>query len=330
MRCTTVGCLLLLALFVASTVSGIQPIKKVPTIGILLPGSPPTRPDWKQSSVFLQELHHLGWRENENLTVEYRWTAGQFYRGDDLAAELVGLPVDVLLVQGRPLIQAVQRATTTLPIVMIAAANPETEGFIASHVQPGGNITGVDASIGTELNAKRLDLLKEAVPAVTRIAVLVHPIVPATGEILEELKEVAGAIGVQLHILAVYHPYEFPEAFETATREGAGALLILSSLFFNLHQHRLAALAVKHRLPTMAWAQSFVTAGGLLAYGPQDADLWRRAAYYVDRLLKGTKPADLPVERPTTFELVINLKTAQDLGLTIPPLLLFQATEVIR
>jgi putative ABC transport system substrate-binding protein len=135
---------------------------------------------------------------------------------------------------------------------------------------------------------------------------------------------------VELHILAVYHPYEFPEAFETATREGAGALLILSSHLFTAHQQRLAALAVKHRLPTMAWAQSFVTAGGLLAYGPHEADLWRRAASYVDRILKGTKPADLPVERSTTFELVINLKTAQELGLTLPPLLLFQATEVMR
>jgi putative tryptophan/tyrosine transport system substrate-binding protein len=212
----------------------------------------------------------------------------------------------------------------------MAADNPETAGFIASLAQPGGNITGVDASIGTELSAKRLELLKEAVPAVTRIAVLVQPTVPAMGESLEELKEVARAVGVQLHILAVYHPREFAGAFEAATREGAGALLILSSLLFDPHHRRLAALALEHRLPTMSWTRFFVTAGGLLSYGPKISDLWRRAAYYVDRILKGTKPADLPVERPITFELVINLKTAQDLGLTIPPLLLFQATEVIR
>lgn len=330
MRCTTVGCLLLLALFVASTASGIQPTKKVPTIGILLPGSPPTSPDWKQNWVFLQELRHLGWRENENLTVEYRWASGQFYRGDDLAGELVRRPVDVILVQSGPLIRAAQRATTTLPIVMMAADNPETAGFIASLAQPGGNITGVDASIGTELSAKRLELLKEAVPAVTRIAVLVQPTVPAMGESLEELKEVARAIGVQLHILAVYHPREFAGAFETATREGAGALLILSSLLFGPHHSRLAALALAHRLPTMSWTRSFVTAGGLLAYGPKDADLWRRAAYYVDRILKGTKPADLPVERPMTFALVINLRTAQALGLTLSPILLFQADEIIH
>ena len=330
MRRTTVGCLLLLVLCVASTASGLQPTKKVPTLGILLPGSPPTRPDWKQGWVFMQELRHLGWRENENLTVEYRWASWQFYRGDDLATELVRLHVDVILVEGLPLIRAVQRATTTLPIVMMAADNPETEGFIASLARPGGNITGVDASIGKALSAKRLELLKEAVPAVTRIAVLVHPTVVATGEILEELKEVARAVGVQLHILAVYQPREFAGAFEAATREGAGALLILSSMLFGPHHRRLAELAVEHRLPTMSWTRFFVTAGGLLAYGPKYSDLWQRAAYYVDRLLKGTKPADLPVERPTTFELVINLKTAQALGLTIPPLLLFQADEVIR
>src|SRR5262245_2755500 len=264
MRRTTVGCLLLLALFVASTANGLQ------------------------------------------------------------------LPVDVILVEGFPLIRAVQRATTTRPIVMMAADNPETEGFIASLARPGGNITGVDASIGKELSAKRLELLKEAVPAVTRIAVLVHPTVIGTGEILEELKEVARVVGVQLHILAVYHPREFAGAFEAATREGAGALLILSSMLFGPHHRRLAELAVEHRLPTMSWTRSFVTAGGLLAYGPKYSDLWQRAAYYVDRLLKGSKPADLPVERPTTFELVLNLRAAQDLGLTIPPLLLFQATEVIR
>jgi putative ABC transport system substrate-binding protein len=280
--------------------------------------------------VFLQELRHLGWRENENLTVEYRWASGQFYRGDDLAAELVRLPVDVIIVQGRSLIRAVRDATSTLPIVMMAADNPETEGFIASLAQPGGNITGVDASVGTELSAKRLELLKEAVPAVTQIAVLVHPTVPATGEILEEIKEVARTLGVQLHILAVYHPREFASAFKAATREGAGALLILSSLLFTPHQSQLAALAVEHRLPTMSWTRAFVTAGGLLAYGPKASDLWRRAAYYVDRILKGTKSADLPIERPMTFELIINLKTAQALGITIPPTFLFQANEVIR
>jgi putative ABC transport system substrate-binding protein len=311
--------------------------RKVPHIGVLLVGSPPSSPDWKQRSVFLQELRTLGWREGETLRVEYRWAspydrggAGVFYPADDLAAELVRLPVDVIVAQGRPAIRAVQRATTTIPIVMVAPDDPVAEEFIAGLPRPGGNITGVDASVSAELSAKRLELLKDAVPMVTRIAVLVHPPVPATGQILEDLERAARALGVRLHVVAVYHPREFEGAFEAARREGAGALLILSSLLFSPHHRQLAALAAKHRLPAIAWTPEFVTAGGLMAYGPKWSALWRRAAYYVDRLLKGANPADLPVERPTTFELVINLKTANTLDLTMPPTLLFQATEVIR
>jgi putative ABC transport system substrate-binding protein len=188
----------------------------------------------------------------------------------------------------------------------------------------------VDTSVNAELSTKLLELLKEAVPALTRVAVLAHPLVPATGQILEELNGAARALGVQLHVLVVYHPREFEGAFKTARRDGAGALLILPSLLFSPRYTQLAALAATHQLPAISWARSFATRGGLMAYGPQVPDLWRRAAYYVDRLLKGAKPADLPVERPTTFELIINLKTAQALGITIPPSLLFQADEVIR
>jgi putative tryptophan/tyrosine transport system substrate-binding protein len=168
------------------------------------------------------------------------------------------------------------------------------------------------------------------VPTVSRVAVLAHQDALATGRSLEDLKVAARAIGVQPRVLAVVYPHEFERAFATATQEGAGALLILPRLLFTLHQSQLAALATTHRLPTIYWRQSFAEAGGLLAYGPKASDLTRRVAYYVDRILKGAKPADLPVERPMTFELVINLKTAQALGLTIPPSLLFQANEVIR
>jgi putative tryptophan/tyrosine transport system substrate-binding protein len=311
--------------------------RKVPRIGVLIVGSPPSSPDWKQRSVFLQELRTLGWREGETLSVEYRWASpydrrgtGVFYPADDLAAELVRLPVDVIVAQSGLAIRAVQRATTTIPIVMVTSNDPVAEEFIAGLPRPGGNITGVDASVSAELSAKQLELLKEAVPTVTRIAVLVHPLVPATGQILDDLKIAARALGVRLHVFAVYHPREFKGAFEAARREGAGALLILSALLFDPHHRQLAALAAKHRLPAIAWTPAFVTAGGLMAYGPNWSALWRRAAYYVDRLLKGAKPADLPVERPMTFELVINLKTAKALDLTIPPTLLFQATDVIR
>jgi putative tryptophan/tyrosine transport system substrate-binding protein len=287
--------------------------------------------------VFLQELRTLGWREGENLIVEYRWVSAHERGGivvipppDDLAAELVHLHVDVIVVQGRPAIRAAQHATTTIPIVMIAADDPVVEGFITGLAQPGGNITGVDTSVNAELSAKLLEFLKEAVPTVTRVAVLAHPMVPATGQILEELEGAARALGVQLHVLAVYHSREFEGTFEVATREGVGALLILPSLLFSSRYSQLAALAAKHQLPAISWTQSFATGGGLMAYGPKALDLWRRAAYYVDRLLRGAKPADLPVERPMTFELVINLKTAEALGLTIPSTLLFQATDVIR
>jgi putative tryptophan/tyrosine transport system substrate-binding protein len=321
---------LTLAILVAPLAAQAQPARKIPRIGVLEVGSPPSSPDWKQRSVFLQELRTLGWREGENLTIEYRWASGQFDRGDELAAELVRLPVDVIVVRGRPVIRAAQRATSTIPIVMIAVDDPIAEGFIAGLARPGGNITGVDTSVSAELSAKLLEFLKEAVPAVTRIAVLAHPRVPATRQILEDLVGAARVLNVQLHVLAVYQPREFESAFDAAMREGAGALLVLPALLFSPRYSELAALAAKHRLPAISWTRSFATAGGLMAYGPKVPDFWRRAAYYVDRLLKGTKPADLPVERPTTFELVINLKTAQVFGLTIPPTLLFQASEVIR
>jgi putative tryptophan/tyrosine transport system substrate-binding protein len=312
---------LAVAMLIAPLAADAQPARHVPRVGVLVSAFPPSTPEWKQRSVFWQELRHLGWKEGENLTMEYRWASGErFYRGDELAAELVRLHVDVIVAQGRPLIQAAQHATTTIPIVMISGDDPVAEGFI----------TGLDTSVGAELSTKRLELLQEAVPAVTQIAVLVNPFVPATGQILEDLAEAARALGVQLHVLAVYHPREFEGAFDAATHKEAGALLVLPAQLFSLHQSQLVALTAQHRLPAIFSTRSFVMAGGLLAYGPKASDLEQRAAYYVDRLLKGAKPADLPVERPTTFELVINLKTAQALGLTMPSSLLFQADEVIR
>jgi ABC-type uncharacterized transport system substrate-binding protein len=321
---------LALSLLVATFPAASAPPPKVPRIGVLVAGSPPSAPDWTQHSVLVQELRQLGWREGENLSIESRWAAGRFAHGADLAAELARLNVDVIVAYGSPLTRAAQHATTTIPIVMIAADDPVAEGFIAGLARPGGNITGIDNSFVPALSTKLLELLKEAVPTVSRIAVFAHPAVPATGQILEEINGAARLLGVQHHVLAVYQPHEFERVFDAATQGGAGALLILPGLVFTLHQSRLAALASTHRLPAIYWRRSFAEAGGLLAYGPKMADLARRAAHYVDRLLKGAKPADLPVERPITFELVINLKTAQALGLTIPPTLLFQATEVIR
>jgi putative tryptophan/tyrosine transport system substrate-binding protein len=322
---------LTLAILVAPLAAQAPP-PKVYRIGVLQSGSPPPDPYWKERFLLMQELRRLGWREGPNLTVEYRWGAAgrPGERGTDLATELVRLPVDVLVATSRDLIRAAQRATTTIPIVMLSVDDPVAEGFITGPAQPGGNITGVDLSFVPELSGKLLELLREAVPTVTRIAVLVNPRVQSTGPILEELERAARVLGLQRHVLAVYHARDLEPAFDTAVREGAGALLVLPALLFALHQSQLAALTVQHRLPAIFWQRAFVRAGGLMSYGPSSAETWQRLAYYVDRLLKGAKPVDLPVERPTTFELVINLKTAQALGLTISPTLLFQATEVIR
>jgi putative tryptophan/tyrosine transport system substrate-binding protein len=332
MTCRRLGLLVSLTLGILwlPLAADAQRTTNVPTIGVLLPWSPPAVPDWKQHWGFLQELHTLGWREGEPLAVEYRWASGQFDRAVDLIRELVQLKVDVVVVDS--LTWAAQRAATTSPMVLITAGDPAAEGFVAGLARPGGHMTGV-AGMAPALNSKLLELLKEAVPAITRIAVLVDPIAFGRGYTLQETRRAAQALDVQLHVLEARHPHAFERAFAAATQAGDGALLILPSVLFGLDRSRLAALAdlaAKHRLPAIYWQRAFAEAGGLLAYGPNIRDLPRRAASYVDRILKGAKPADLPVERPTTFELVINLKTAQALGLAVPPSLLFQATEVIR
>ena len=327
---STVGLVVILALGLLGRAPAAAPPKRVPVLGMLLSFAPPAEPEWKQHSVFLQELRTLGWREGENLTIEYRWASGRLQRGADLAAELVARHVDMIVVDNRVLGQAVHHATATIPIVMLSVDDPVAEGIVASLAQPGGNITGVDNSVTPELSGKLLEFLTEAVPAVRRIAVLVDPRYAGTRSMVAETTRVAQALGVQPHVLEVQEPAALSRVFATATAAGDGALLVLPALLFAMHQQRLVALAAEHRLPAIAWYASFAKVGGLLAYGPNLAELWRRMASYVDRLLKGAKPADLPVERPTRFELVINLKTAEALGLTIPPLLLFQADEVIK
>ena len=330
MRHMTVGLVVLLALGLVGRVPVATAPPRVPMIGMLLSFPPPTEPEWKQHSVFLQELRTLGWREGENLTIEYRWASGRLQRGAELAAELVSRHVDVIVVDNRILSQAVQHVTTTIPIVMLSTDDPVAEGLVTSLSHPGGNITGVDNSVTPELVGKLLEFLTEAVPAVKQIAVLIDPRYVGTRSMVAETTRVALALGVQPHVLEVQQPAELPHVFATATAAGDGALLVLPALLFAVHQRQLLALAAAHRLPAIAWYASFAKAGGLLAYGPDLAALWRRMAYDVDRLLKGAKPADLPVERPSKFELIINLKTADALGLTIPPTLLFQANEVIR
>jgi putative tryptophan/tyrosine transport system substrate-binding protein len=281
---------------------------------------------------FLHSLRDLGWVEGQNLAFEYRSAEGQAERLPDLAAELVRLQVEVIVtVGGDRVTRAAKEATSTIPIVMGGVADPVQEGFIASLARPGGNITGL-AVLDPELSGKRLELLKEAVPQAARIAVLMRSPVYGPRITLRETQAAAHALGVELHIVEVHRPAEIEGAFAAMQQAGVGALLVLAdSLVLEPHRHNITALALQRRLPTMyPWRMYVVDAGGLMSYGVDLADVYRRAAYYTDRILKGAKPADLPVEQPIKFELVINLKTAKALGVTIPPALLLQADEVIK
>ena len=317
--------LLTLGLLVVPRAADAQPVAKVPQIGLLS-----LRPRGVASpflEAFRQSLGEMGYAEDQNVAFVYRAAEGQVDRLPALATELVHLNVDVIVVADTPAIHAAIQATTTIPIVMLTVGDPVEAGFVQSLAQPGGNVTGVGGLVA-ELNGKLLELLKEAVPGVTRMAVFVTPAGLARSR--TEMEAAAQALGVQLQWLEVRDGNEFERAFTTATREGAGALLILPAPLFAMHERQMAALAVKHRLPAIFWRRLFAETGGLMAYGPSLADNWRRAAVLVGKILKGAQPADLPVERPTKFELVINLKTAKEFDLTIPPLLLFQADKVIQ
>jgi ABC-type uncharacterized transport system substrate-binding protein len=323
--------LLTLSLSVLPLAAKAPQVRPMPKIGMLMLGSPPASPDWKERSPFLQELRRLGWLEGRNVTVEYRWAQGGERNLSNLAVELVQLHVDVIVASATSAVQALKQATSTIPIVMLYVDDPVAEGIVAGLAQPGGNITGVGGFV-SELSGKWLELLKEAVPEVSHIAVLVQPRNPMTAFMVRDVESVARTLGVQLHVVEVWQPGGFERAFDTAIRQGAGALLVLPALLFSSYQNqkRLATLAAKSRLPAIYWQRPFVELGGLMSYGPRMSDLWQRVAVLVDKILKGTPPAHLPVEQPMRYELVINLKTAQALGITIPPLLRFQADEVIQ
>jgi putative ABC transport system substrate-binding protein len=265
------------------------------------------------------------------LVIEYRYAEGSQERLSDLAAELVRLKVDVIVAPGAAAIRAAQHATRTIPIVMTASSDPVGEGFIASLAHPGGNITGL-SFLSAEIPGKRLELLKETVPQSPRIAVLANPAFPAYESAMHNLTGAARALGLQLHVVEVRSADELDTAFAAMTRAGADAVIVIEdAVLLNSGRGRVVAdLAATHRLPVMYGWRDWVVAGCLMSYGPSPLDTYRRAATYVDKLLKGTKPADLPVEQSTKFELVINLKTAKALGLTIPATLLLQADEVIQ
>jgi putative tryptophan/tyrosine transport system substrate-binding protein len=317
---------LILSLLTAPLTSQAQPAAHVPRLGLLIPSS--FSAVASRIEAFRHGLRDLGYVEGRNITLEYRFADGQADRLPALVAELVRLPVDVLVVDGTTAIRRAQHATTTIPIVMAVSGDPVGEGLVASLARPGGNITGL-SSRAPELSGKRLELLKEAVPHFSRVAALWHRDAPV-GSYLQETQAAAQALGLQLQALAVRSPDEFDQAFAEMTRAHADALVLIPSALFFSHRTQLGTLAMQHRLPTMFLEREFVEAGGLMAYGPSLADLSRRAATYVHKILQGAKPADLPVEQPTKFELIINLKTAKELGLTIPSAVLFQADKVMK
>jgi putative ABC transport system substrate-binding protein len=300
---------------------------KVPRIGLLSALSPSEAALWYQA--FRLGLRDRGWVEGKNISIEYRYAEGRIDRLPDLAADLVRLKVDVIVVSFAPDSLAAQKATRAIPIVMAAAADPVALGLVESLARPGGNITGL-SQMSVELGGKRLELLKEMVPKLSSVAVLWNPQVVVSSFSWKELQLPARQLGLQLHSLEVRSPSDFDQAFEAATRARAGALFIIPDPVTVTNQKRIADLATKSRLPSILHISEFADAGGLVAYGPDRADMFRRAATFVDKILKGAKPSDLPVEQPTKFELVINLKTAKALGLTISYSLLLQADKVIE
>ncbi len=331
MKRTIIGCIITFALGCVGVVP-LAPEAQQPThvhrIGLL---SSDARPETRAPvlEAFLEGMRALGYVEGQHFVMEYRWAAGQYERLPDLAAELVRLPVDVLLVPTTPKALAAKQTTSTIPIVMFGISDPVGSGLVASLAQPGSNITGLSV-LGTELVGKQLEFLKEVSPTVSRVAILWNPANPANALVVREADVAAQAGGVQLHLQEARSPDALDSAFAAMTSAHAGALLVVGDRLFFQHRRRLAELAAMGHLPTMHNARTYVEAGGLMSYGPNQFDIIRRAAVYVDKILKGAKPADLPVEQPMKFEFVINLKTAAALGLLIPPTLLFQADEVIK
>jgi ABC-type uncharacterized transport system substrate-binding protein len=326
----TVGFLVTLAFLFVSLAAHVQEPSKGPRIGWLSLGSPSSGPT-PFSDAFRQGLRELGWVEGQNIAMEIRYAEGQPDRLPDLAAELVRLKVDVILV-GNPLAaRAAKYATSELPIVIVGSGDAVGLELVANLARPGGNITGLSEQYA-DLGLRWLELLKEVVPQVSRVGALtMSTLWPVQDEPWKALQQSAKTMNVTLHRVEVREPSEFESAFAGMTQEHVEALLMLPHPIFFQHRIRLVALAAERHLPTI-WGpfREFVDAGGLMAYGPSLRDQYRRAAYFVDKIPKGAKPADLPVEQPMTFELVINLKTADALGLTIPPTVLFQATEIIR
>jgi putative ABC transport system substrate-binding protein len=279
--------------------------------------------------LFGQELGALGYVEGKDIAMEYRYADNKFDRLPPLVNELIGLKVDLLVTPSTPSAIAAKKATRTIPIVFLNVADPVAAGLVDSLARPGGNITGF-TDISPVLAGKRLELLKETIPKLSRVAVLWNPQEPGSTQTWRESLHPARELGLQLHSMEVTSADKFDSAFKEAARAGSTALVVTGNPLFNSNRNRIADLAVKNRFPSIYPRRDFVEVGGLMSYGTDRVEPYRRVALYVDKLLKGAKPADLPVEQPTRFELLINLKTAKALGLTIPPVVLMRAEKVIK
>jgi ABC-type uncharacterized transport system substrate-binding protein len=327
MRLIGLAVILTFGLTLAPLAVEAQQPTKVPRIGLLGGGSASTNA--ARTDAFRQGLRELGYVEGKNIVIEELWAEGKADRLPVLVAELVRLKVDVIVSAGPTVTRAVKEANVTTPVVMGFDDDPVGSGFVSSLARPGGNITGL-SSLSPGLSAKQLEFLKEIIPRLSRVAVLGSLIHPGSAQSLQEMEFAARALKVQLQYLDVVDPKHIETAFGAARKERADAVLVLTSIATNLRRRQIVDLALKSRLPTIYFTTEWAEAGGLLTYGASYTDLFHRAATYVDKILKGAKPGDLPVEQPTKFELVINLKTAKALGLTIPQSLLGRADQVIE
>ena len=301
-----------------------------PRIGFLSAGSSSDRMTELRRDAFLKGLRDLGYVDGKNITIEYRWAAGNMDRVPALAEQLVRLKVDIIVASATPVIQAAKNATTTIPIVMMGAADPVATGLVASLSRPGGNITGM-SNMMPELAGKRVELLRQVVPKLSRVAFLGYANDPANRLFESEARAAVERLGMQFQPAVIAGPEELEGAFSSIVKNRSGALIVMPLFVTNLGQApRIADLAKRHQLPTITDATEFAEAGGLMSYGPDLIAQWRHAAGYVDKILKGAKPADLPVEQPRKFQLVINLKAAKALSLTIPQSLLLRADHVIE
>ena len=304
-----------------------QPAGKVYRIGFL--GNSTAALEANLVGPFREGLRDLGYVEGRNVRIEYRWAEGKYERFPELVAELVALKVDVMVTAGTPAALAVKRATVTIPLVMVAVGDPVGTGLVASLARPGGSMTGL-TSIAPDLEGKRLELLREAVPKLSRVSVIWNPTNPFHVTAERQARSAAQTLHMTVHSVGVRTAQELDPAFDAIVRERPGAFIVLADRVFLHNRSRIVAFAARQRLPGVYAYRELVEAGGLMSFGPNYADMHRRAATFVDKILKGAKPADLPVEQPTKFELLINLKTAKALGVDIPHSLLLRADEIIR